>query len=429
MKLAVVVQRYGADINGGAELHARYVAEHLARHYEVEVLTTCARDYVTWANEVPAGLEDVHGVRVRRFPVAHERDVRVFARRQEAVFDRVHSIRDELAWLDAEGPTSPALRRYIADRAGAYDVFIFFSYRYWHAYHGVRAVNDRAVLVPTAERDPAIGLAIFPPLFRAVRAIMFNSFEERAMIRHVTGTADLPGTVVGIGSEIPNRPDADRFRQEFGITQPFAIYVGRIDENKGCGELFDNFQWYARSMPGELHLVLIGKSILPIPDHPRIHHLGYLTDRQKFDAIAAADALIMPSYFESLSMVALEAWALGKPVLANARCDVLKGQSIRSNAGLYYDSYAEFAEALYAIVSSHSLRHALGENGRAYFKRHYTWPVIERKYIDTLDRIAREGRSHARRFEPLPGIFARRRATLPAASDVLAAIPAGPALQ
>jgi glycosyltransferase involved in cell wall biosynthesis len=428
VKLAVVVQRYGAEINGGAELHARYVAEHLAKHHEVEVLTTCARDYVTWANEVPAGVEEIHGVRVRRFPVAHERDVRVFARRQEAVFERVHSIGDELAWLDAEGPTSPALLRFIRDERGTFDVFIFFSYRYWHAFHGLRAVHDRSVLVPTAERDPAIGLSIFPPLFRAARAIMFNSFEERAMIRHVAGSADLPGTVVGVGSEIPERPNADRFRQEFGITERFAVYVGRIDRNKGCDELFDHFQWYARSMPGELHLVLIGKSILPIPDHPRIHHLGFLTDRQKFDAIAAADVLVMPSYYESLSMVALEAWALGRPVLANARCDVLKGQAIRSNAGLYYESYPEFAEALYAIASSHSLRHMLGQNGRAYFRRHYAWPVIERKYLDTLDRIARDGISRAPALEPLPGFFARRRAGVPAASDVLATVPAGPSL-
>ena len=207
-----------------------------------------------------------------------------------------------------------------------------------------------------------------------------------------------------------------------------AQWIGRVDRNKGCGELFDHFQWYARSMPGDLHLVLIGKSILPIPDHPRIHHLGFLTDRQKFDAIAAADVLIMPSYYESLSMVALEAWALGRPVLANGRCDVLKGQAIRSNAGLYYESYAEFAEALYAIASSHSLKHSLGQNGRAYFKRHYAWPVIERKYLETLDRIVRNGVSGPRTLEPLPGFFARRRVDVPAASDVLATIPAGPSL-
>ena len=115
VKLAVVVQRYGADINGGAELHARYVAEHLARHAEVEVLTTCARDYVTWANELPAGVEQVHGVPVRRFPVARERDVNDFARRQDAVFDRAHSIAGRARVARCRRPDQPRAARHVRD--------------------------------------------------------------------------------------------------------------------------------------------------------------------------------------------------------------------------------------------------------------------------------------------------------------------------
>ena len=168
------------------------------------------------------------------------------------------------------------------------------------------------------------------------------------------------------------------------------IYVGRIDENKGCRELFDYFQRYARLSP-ELTLVLIGNPVMPIPTHPKIRHLGYVTDQEKFDAMAAADLLVMPSQYESLSMVSLEAWALGRPVLANGRCDVLCGQCIRSNAGLYYESYEEFAETLHLIVSNSALRSTLGVNGRAYFNAHYAWPVIERKYLDMLDRLDREG--------------------------------------
>jgi glycosyltransferase involved in cell wall biosynthesis len=264
-------------------------------------------------------------------------------------------------------------------------------------------------------------------VFRGVRALMYNSHEERAMIQHVAQTTDVPGVVVGIGSEVPDEPKAERFRQQFGITAPFAIYVGRIDANKGCAELFDFFERYSRTVRGELHLVLVGKTILPIPKHPRIHHLGFLADEQKFDAMAAADVLLMPSYFESLSMVALEAWAIGKPVLANGRCDVLKGQVIRSGAGLYYENYPEFAETLHAISSTRALRRSLGENGRTFFRTHYDWPVIERKYLDMLDRLERE-RDTRRPMEPLPGFFARRRRTLPPAADVAAAVPAGAVL-
>ena len=427
MKLAVAVQRYGADINGGAELHARYVAERLARHAQVEVVTTCARDYVTWKNERPAGIEQVNGIPVRRFPVAHERDPNHFGRLSRRVFDEPHSIADELAWLDSEGPASPALIDYLERASPELDFVLLFSYRYYHAWHGARRVASKAILVPTAERDPAIGLGIFRPTFRAVRGVMYNSHEERAMIQAATANQAVPGVVVGIGSDIPRRNEPERFRRKHNIQRPFAIYVGRIDENKGCKELFEFFLRYAATFPRGLDLVLIGSPIIPIPQHPRIHHLGFLPDEDKFDGIAASDLLIMPSYFESLSMVALEAWALGRPVLANGRCDVLKGQCIRSGAGLYYERYEEFAETLYSLESNGPLNARLGRNGRDYFAQHYTFPVIEGKYLDMFARLKREDAAGARPkpVEPLPGWLARRRRDQPPASRVLANIPAG----
>jgi len=425
VKLAVVVQRYGADINGGAELHARYIAERLSRHASVEVVTTCARDYVTWKNELPAGVEQVNGITVRRFPVAHERKPHDFGRRSVRVFERRHSIADELGWLESEGPASPALVRHVEAAAAGLDFVVLFSYRYFHAWHLARRIPDKAVIVPTAERDPAIGLSIFGPMLRGVRGLMYNSSEERAMIVAAANNASVPGVVVGVGSDVPDRTDPERFRRKFQINRPFAIYIGRIDENKGCAELFSHFQRYAAAFPRGLDLVLIGSAIIDVPKHPRIHHLGFLDDRDKFDALAASDLLIMPSYYESLSMVALEAWALGRPVLVNAQCDVLKGQCIRSNAGLFYGNYQEFVAALYSLESRGPLNARLGWNGREFFKRHYSWPVIERKYLDMFDRLKKEGARHS--VEPLPGWFARRRKDLPPAREVLEGIPRGSA--
>jgi glycosyltransferase involved in cell wall biosynthesis len=430
VKIAVVVQRYGLDINGGAELHARYVAEHLARHVEVEVLTTRSRHYVTWDNELPEGVEELNGIRVRRFPVSRQRVVTEFARHSARVLEQLHSLADELAWLDSEGPTSPALVKYIRRNPDRYDYFIFFSFRYYHAYHGIRTAASRSLLVPTAEREGAVGLSLFGPVFRATRAIMYNSFEERAMIQAVSGNREVPHVVVGVGSEVPSTTRPGRFRQHHGIEAPFIVYVGRIDHNKGCPELFAYFQRYASADNGHLMLVLIGNSILPIPDHPRIRHLGFVSDEDKFDAIAASEALIMPSYFESLSMVTLEAWAMGKPVLANGRCDVLRGQSVRSNGGLYYENYQEFRETLNLVESNRLLARALGDNGRAYYRKHYDWPVIERKYLDMLHQLQRADLAGqpAAVVEPLPGWFARRRATLSPANDVVKALPSGAAI-
>jgi len=205
------------------------------------------------------------------------------------------------------------------------------------------------------------------------------------------------------------------------------VYVGRIDENKGCRELFNHFNSYLRQKAGKLTLVLIGNSILDIPQHPRIRHLGFLDDTDKFDAIAGAELLIMPSFFESLSMVALEAWALGRPVLANAKCDVLKGQCIRSNAGLYYDSEAEFVETLRAIEFNKWIAGSLGKNGRQYYRDNYDWPVVERKYLDMLQRLAATPAA-GNAFEPQPGWMERRKATCPPAAQVVAATPIGPSV-
>ena len=426
MTLAVVVQRYGADINGGAELHARYIAERLSRHAQIEVVTTCARDYVTWRNELPPGTDKVNGIPVRRFPVRHERRPGHFGRLSEHVFRHAHSIADELAWLDSEGPASPALVDYLARSGDAFDFAIFFSYRYYHAWHGARRLWRKAVLVPTAERDPAIGLGIFGPVFRGVRAVMYNSHEERAMIHAAARNQSVPGIVVGVGSDVPARTDPSRFRRKFKINRPFAIYIGRIDENKGCKELFDYFNRYAATFPHGLDLVLIGSAIIPVLQHPRIHHLGFLSDEDKFDGLAAADVLIMPSYFESLSMVALEAWALGRPVLANGRCDVLKGQCVRSAAGLYYENYEEFAETLYSLESNGPLHARLGRNGREYFRRHYAWPVIERKYLDMFAQLRKAAAPAP--IEPLPGFLARRLRNQRPGAEVLASIPAGAVL-
>jgi glycosyltransferase involved in cell wall biosynthesis len=158
-----------------------------------------------------------------------------------------------------------------------------------------------------------------------------------------------------------------------------------------------------------------------------VKHLGFVSDEDKFDTLAGADLLIMPSRYESLSMVALEAWALGKPVLANGHCDVLRGQAIRSNAGLYYENFEEFAEAMYALEAAGPLNSVLGRNGREFFKRHYAWPVIERKYLEMFDRLKKEPAKSS--LAPLPGWFARRKADLPPAADAVNAAPKGPVLR
>ncbi len=429
MKLAVVVQRYGADLNGGAELHARYIAERLARHADVEVLTTCARDYITWRNELPPGTDSVNGLSVKRFKVSRERNPSDFGKLSQYVFGDLHSIADELKWLQAEGPTSPELIDYLLQDTNRYDYVIFFSYRYYHAYHGIRVIPQRAILVPTAERDPALGLAIFRPTFRAVRAVMYNSYEEQSLIHKVSENEHVPGVVVGIGSEVPETASPERFRHRAEITGDFMLYVGRIDENKGCAEMFDYFQRYSSQVSNKLKLVLIGSPVMNIPKHPNIRHLGFVTEEEKYDAMAAATVLLMPSYFESLSMVTIEAWAMNLPVIVNGKCDVLRGQTIRANGGLYYESYGEFAESVHALETNRDLRLKFAGDGRTYYEGHYTWDVIEQKYISMIDQLEASPPPRQKTISKnQTGWFERRKRNCSPAQDVVDKLPTGPVL-
>lgn len=387
MTIAFVVQRYGLEINGGAELHCRWVAEHMRKYMPVEVLTSCAHDYITWRNHYPEGEEVISDIRVRRFPVTKPRSPEKFGRLQNYILEREHREKDELAWLEEEGPTSPKLIHFIRKHESDYDYFIFFSYRYYHAYWGIHAVPGKSILVPTAEHDPVIHLKIFRDLFRMPRAFIYNSEEERVMIQTLSRNQSVPGLVVGVGTEVPSSFSAERFRQKHGVDGPYMIYVGRIDQNKGCPHLFDHFLRFKKDTGSDIKLVLIGNTVLKIPSHPDVRHLGFLPEEDKFDALSGAELLVMPSFYESLSMVTLEAWALGRAVLANAHCEVLKGQCQRSNGGLYYENYPEFREALKLLLALPRLRAVLGENGKAYYDANYTWDSIEKKYLAIMNEL------------------------------------------
>jgi len=210
------------------------------------------------------------------------------------------------------------------------------------------------------------------------------------MINMLAHNEHILGDVVGVGTEVPPHSSGKEFRQKYNIKGDYLLYIGRIDENKGCHQLFDYFLEFKEETGSEVKLVLVGSTILEIPSHPDVFYLGFLPEEDKFNALDGATLLVMPSFYESLSMVTLEAWALKKPVLANSRCDVLKGQCLRSNGGLFYENYEEFKNTLNVLLASPELRKGIGENGHRYFNENYTWEVIENKYLSIIDQL--EGR-------------------------------------
>ena len=388
MKLAFVVQRYGLEVAGGAEAHCRGLVTALRDRHSVEVLTTCALDYLSWKNHYSEGRALVDDVPVTRYRNAQERDLRRFGAISDLVFHENHTREDEQQWILENGPVSPDLVRAVASRRDV-DFFLFYSYRYYTAAMGARAMPGRAVLVPTAEDDPAIRLGVFAELFRSVRGFLYLTPEERELIEGVAGTRTIASEIIGSGLTVPAGDPAAADR--FDLPPTYVLYAGRIDRNKGVDTLFRYYSWLLDEWPDAPTLVLAGHQVLDIPIHPKIRYVGYVSDAEKAALLSKASVVLMPSAYESLSILVLEAWALGTPVLVNAHCRVLEGQCRRSGGGLYYRDLAEFGTMLKMLMARPDLRREFGVAGSRYVAQEYSWEIAASRTETLLGRLVATG--------------------------------------
>ena len=387
MKLAFVVQRYGAGIAGGSEGHCLELAERLSPRHEITVLTTCATDYVTWENASPAGASVENGVQVVRFPVVRPRRMQVFADLSDEVFDGAAPPDRQLEWFRENGPQTPALLEHLRAHGRDFDLVLFWTYRYYQSYFGLPLVAERAILVPTAEEDPVIDLDTLPEFFDKPAGYLFMTPEERELVSRRALHPLRTSVVAGIGLEPTSIGSTPRTSiDRLDIPSTYLLYLGRVDRNKGCDVLLDTFQEYAATRT-DATLVLAGPAKMPVPEHPRIRALGYVSDEVRSALLAHASALVVPSWYESLSIVLLEAWNHGVPALVNGRCKVLAGQVTRANGGLYYLFPAEFDEAADYLLTRPAQRDALGRQGLAYVEREYRWPTVLARVEALLEEV------------------------------------------
>ncbi|MDY0095987.1 MAG: glycosyltransferase family 4 protein [Candidatus Vecturithrix sp.] len=387
MKLAVVIQRYGAELTGGSESHCMAIVERLVRFAEIEVITTCAKDYVTWRNEYPEGTEMVNDVLVHRFQTDRERKPRKFDRFSQHLYTNSHTYFDEIEWMVQQGPYAPALFRFIKEHAEEYQAFIFYTYIYPTAFFGMQYVPHKSIFVSTAHDEPPIYFDIFRTLFHLPQAFLYLTEEEKALVHRLFHNEHIPYEVLGTGVNSPLCPQPETFRQQYGLQGDFLLYAGRIDEGKGCGQMLEFFLRYKADHPGNLTLALMGKAIMKIPERADIRMLGFVSEEDKINGMSAATVLLMPSQMESLSIVTLEAWSVETPALVNGNCAVLRGHCVRSNGGLYYTSYEEFEACLDLLLANRSLTSALGKNGKCYIQNNYQWDVIDTKLLHIVEGV------------------------------------------
>jgi len=392
-KICLAVQRYGLEVNGGAELLARQIAEKLTVYYDVTVLTSKAVDYNTWQDEYHRNTEDINGVHVIRFSVEHPRISEKFNAINDKFLLGKLTREEEQDWVNEQGPYVPRLIEYLHENKNTYEVFIFFTYLYYQTTMGVPEVKDKAIVFPFAHPEPFMNMAVFDNVFLLPKGLIFETEEERKLVRNIYYNYKIPYFIGGAGVDLPSDVSAERFKIKYHIDN-YIIYVGRIDMGKNCDELFDYFLKYKQQHPSNLKLVLLGKEMIKVPKNPDIVSLGFVSDQDKFDGISGSRFLVLPSKLESLSIVVLEAFSLGRAVLVNGKCSVLKEHCDESKAGLYYENECEFSKDMEILLEDEKRCNLMGIAGKEYVNRKYNWDIILNKISDMIEYVRCIGNNH-----------------------------------
>jgi glycosyltransferase involved in cell wall biosynthesis len=407
MKLAFVTPRYGPEVVGGAETAARMLAERVARRpgWQVEVLTSCALDHLTWENVLLSGATAVNGVTVQRFPTATRRLMAFFALDGGLrVAPTTAPLTETRRWMSLNGPLCPDLVDAVAGTDA--DVVACYPYLFATTVDAIATAPVPVVLHPAAHDEPALYFSSFRRTFRDVDGFVYHTRAERRLMERAAGVGARDQVVLGLGVDDP-ATSGRAGGPVAGIgDRPYLCYLGRVDEHKGCTMLAAFFAEYKARHPGDLALVLAGPRSGPAPDHPDIVATGTLSEADKWDVLAGATALVNPSAYESFSLVVLEAWSLGVPVVVNAACEATMEHATRSGGGLWFDGYRSFEAVVERLVEDPGLGERLAAAGRRYVDAHFRWPELIDRYAVFLERVVARGprpRLRTRRLEVITG--------------------------
>lgn len=385
-KIAFINQRYGVEVLGGSETYTRKTAEALALRdgFDVEVLTSKALDFKTWADYFEKDVEEINGVTVRRFSVKKERN-RLVQRSSQIMMHNlgIHTKDLEEKRLIARGPYVPELVEFIKEHKDEYDAFVFVTYLYYPAYFGAKEVYDKAVFVPTAHDEEPIYMNIFDELFNNVKGIVYLTEEEKKFVNEKFHNENVPSIVNGMGIDIPADDNSKDFCEKNGIDGRYIVYCGRIEENKGVKTLIDYILKFnaEASEENKVKLVLTGKGGMSVPDDKNIKYLGFVSDEDKFSAMKGSMAICLPSRFESFSITLLEGMSCKKPALVNAKSEVLDGHIKKSGGGFSFGNYEEFKESLTKLLDAKT-NAELGIKAAEYVRENYSKEAVISRLVE-----------------------------------------------
>ena len=389
-RIALTVPRFEVEHAGGAEVHAKILAIKLQEAgYRIEILTTCARDHFTWENFYEPGEYEIDGLKVRRFAANEERDTETFLELQERIahFEEM-SIDQEKTWI-SEGINSEDLFAYLDDHRDDYDVFLFIPYLFGTTYWGAQIVQKKAVLIPCLHDEPYARLRIFQELFDSVKGITPSTIPEIELVKRLLDVPDYKIAQVGMGFTPAKEYRPERFRSKYGIDSPFIYYAGRREGGKNTDLLIEMFRAYKRYNDNDLKFLLSGSGEVELEpvDKRYVVDLGFLPEQDKHDAYAASLAFCTASTNESLSIVLMESWLAGRPVIVHAGCEVTRDHCVRSNGGLFFRDYYEFEEVLNILLGNEEMAAKMGANGRSYAHLFFSWPRIINNFRSALKKF------------------------------------------
>lgn len=394
MRIAFVTPRYGREVMGGAETAARQLAEHLvtAGAAKVDVFTTCALDHLTWENVCEPGTTIENGVSVHRFEAHGGRDPSFYELDAKLrLAPDATSRAQSLQWIVRNGPVSPEL----VDAACSSGVEALACYPYLH-YPSVRATLGSkipTILHPAAHDEPALYFPIFRSVYQAADAICYHTVAERTLVESVYAVADKPQMVLGLGiggAAGTGRPGGDLL----GIgDRPYLVSVGRVDEHKGSVMLANFFIAYKQRHRGPLALAFLGPVSATMPVHDDVIVTGVVSEDDKWDIVSSSKLSISPSGLESFSLVVLEGWIAGVPVMVNATCGPTREHARRSKGGVWFDSFASFEAALERVLNDEAFAALLASNGADYVRTHYRWEIVTERYARFAAGVIARGKS------------------------------------
>jgi glycosyltransferase involved in cell wall biosynthesis len=389
MRFGVVVPRYGVDVVGGIEHWLRLLCEHLVsrKGWDVDVFTTCAVSAATWADELPPGDTELEGVTVHRRRSVSGRDsssgeLNVVIRRSPAV------VPDALArrFVDLVGPVCPDVLDDAA--ASGCDLVAVTPYLFWPAVHGVPRLGRRVIFHSAAHDEPELHLPIMRPVFSAAGGFAYNSYSEQALVERTFPVAHLPASVIG-ATVVEGSGDPSTARAALGLApdERFVLCVGRVERAKGSHVLAELWRLYRLRRPHAPRLVLLGPVHEALPGDDDVVVAGRQPEDVKWGALQACEFAVTPSAWESFSLVVLEAWLAGAPVVVNRRCEATLEHCRRSRGGLSFFDYADFEAVADRLLSDGALRERLVANGRSYARHVFHWATIVDRYEILAERV------------------------------------------